>query len=75
MAVKEKLIEQVKELSAPMTELEKEIMIINDPVAVLNFKLMAAEKRAEHVAYERDGASLQQFQRGQNKLAESINRI
>lgn len=51
MAVKEKLIEHVKQLSARVTELGGEKVKGKETVADLNVKMKATEKRAKYVAY------------------------
>lgn len=52
VVAKEKLTEQVKQLSARVSELESEIVKGNEATADLNVKLLAAEKRVDDVAYE-----------------------
>lgn len=66
MAVKEKLTEQVKQLSACVTELYGEEMKGMENIAVLKVKLKAAERCAEDITYGKDGlhACLKQFHRG-----------
>lgn len=49
VAVKEKLKFQVKQVLAPMTEIEKEVMNGKETDADINAKLMVAGKRAENV--------------------------
>lgn len=77
VAVNEKLNEQGIQLSVSMADLKGDVMNGKKTVVDLIVKLHASEKRPEDVAYERYGlqACLQQSQREQDKLCESIIRI
>lgn len=77
VAVIEKLTEQVKQVSARVTVLKDKVMHGEETVPDLNFKLKAADKRAEDVVYERDGLQvrLQKSQCVQDKVCENITCI
>lgn len=70
VAVKEKLVEQVKQILALVTEQEGEAVKGKETMTELNIKSKAAGKREEDDAYERDGqqARLQQSQRVHEKV-------
>lgn len=55
VAVKEKLIKQVKQVSICGTKLKGEALNGKEIVAGLKIRLMAAQKHAENVVYEREG--------------------
>lgn len=74
VAVQKRLTEGVKQLLAHMTELEGKAMMVEKSIWDFKIKLEATGKRAEDVAYQWDGLQtrLQQSQRGQDKMGESI---
>lgn len=77
LTAKKKLTEQVKQYSGPVVEMEGEVVKDNEAVADVDVKLKTSEEQADDVAYEQNGlqACLQQSQRGQADVCESVTQI